>query len=310
MQNNQIKNENNELKDYTIKSLPDNLSVLDPDGTIIYVNNLWKKFAYDNGIDPNLCSEGTNYLDVCDNAEGYNSDEAPVAAKGIRDVINGNKKSFELEYPCHAPRKKRWYLMKVIPLKNEYPTSVVVYHLNITERKLSEIELQKKHEQISKQNQIRKILTSTIPIFLKDSPKEKRKVVIKQMLDMIENSMFHQGYSSRDIPQEYKGLKFEYEGLNSNNVGYISCEVMNQLGGDFSIESSEKDEISFAVKGVGCPWGVEQAKINPILCNLTKGIISRFVTKSNKNAKVNTLKTLGNGDDCCYFVVSRSTNND
>ena len=57
MKNNQIKNENNELKDYTIKSLPDNLSVLDPDGTIIYVNNLWKKFAYDNGINPNLCSQ-------------------------------------------------------------------------------------------------------------------------------------------------------------------------------------------------------------------------------------------------------------
>lgn len=297
--------ENYELKDYIIKSLPDNLAVLDIDGTILYVNNLWRIFASHNGLDPDICSEGTNYLNVCDYAYGENSNEAPVAAQCIRDVINGKKDNFELEYPCHAPDKKRWYLMKVIPLENEYPTPVVVYHLNITERKLSEIELQTKHEQISKQNQIRKILTGTIPTFLKESPKEKRRIVIKQMLDMVEKCLFQDSNYQKSPQVECQGIKIEYGDVNSNNVGNISCEVMNQLGGEFSVDPSDKDEVLFAVKGTGCPWGVDQAKLNPILCNLTKGIISRVVTKEYDDAKVETLKTMGNGDECCYFIARK-----
>lgn len=306
MQNNQIQHDNNELKDYIIKSLPDNLTVLDTDGTILYVNDLWRIFASNNGLDPDMCSEGTNYLDVCDYAYGENSEEAYVAANGIRDVITGKKDIFELEYPCHAPDKNRWYLMKVIPLNKQYPTPVLIYHLNITDRKLSEIELQKKHEHIYKQNQIRKILTGTIPSLLKESPKDKRKIVIKQMLDMVENCMFHQNTSTLKSQQiGCKSSKFEYEDLNSNNVGYMSCEVMNQLGGDFSLESFDKEGLRFAVKGTGCPWGVEQAKSNPILCNLTKGIISRVITKVYNDAKVETLKTMGNGDKCCYFIINK-----
>lgn len=305
MESHQRETENYGLKDYIIKSLPDNLAVLDIDGTILYVNDHWRIFASHNGLDPDICSEGTNYLNVCDYAYGENSKEAPVAAQGIRDVITGKRDIFELEYPCHAPDKNQWYLMKVIPVNKQYPTPVLIYHLNITERKLAEIELQTKHEQISKQNQIRKILTGTIPTFLKDSPKEKRRIVIKQMLDMVEKCVFQDSNYQKSSQGECQGIKIEYGDVNSNNIGKISCEVMNQLGGNFSVDSSNKNEVLFAVKGTECPWGADQAKLNPILCNLTKGIISRVVTKEYNDAKVETLKTMGNGDDYCYFIAKK-----
>ncbi|WP_292487773.1 methanogen output domain 1-containing protein [Methanohalobium sp.] len=81
------------------------------------------------------------------------------------------------------------------------------------------------------------------------------------------------------------------------------CEVMNQLGGEFSVDASDESDAKFAVKGTVCPWGTEQAKLNPILCRLTKGIISKVVSNVYDNARVETLKTMGHGDDCCYFEV-------
>lgn len=135
-----------ELKNHIIKGLPDNLVVIGTDGEILYVNNGWREFARNNGLSPEYCSEGTNYLKVCDEATGENSEEAPIVARGIRDVIQGYKDSFELEYPCHAPDKKRWFVMKVISLGNERPGYVLIYHLDITERKQTEEELKKSEE--------------------------------------------------------------------------------------------------------------------------------------------------------------------
>jgi hypothetical protein len=69
----------------------DNVVILSPDGVITYTNKSWKQFAQDNGLNPDECDEGTNYLKVCDDAEGKNSDEGSIAAEGIRDVISGKK---------------------------------------------------------------------------------------------------------------------------------------------------------------------------------------------------------------------------
>jgi signal transduction histidine kinase len=147
MNNRQLsKPDSTDLKNNIIKDLPDNFVVIDTDGTILYVNDSWRDFARDNELPPEHCSEGTNYLTVCDEATGENSEEAPIAAEGIRDVIHGKRDYFELEYPCHAPNKRRWYIMKVIPLEDEKPRPVLAYHLNITKRKLSEIELEKLNE--------------------------------------------------------------------------------------------------------------------------------------------------------------------
>ena len=118
----------------------DNIAIISPDGTIIYTNKSWKQFAQDNGLDPSKCSERINYLRICDEATGEYADEASIAAEGIRDVISGKESIFKLEYPCHSPEKKRWFLLKASPISKTYPTSVFLHHINITERKLAEEE--------------------------------------------------------------------------------------------------------------------------------------------------------------------------
>ncbi|ADI75160.1 putative PAS/PAC sensor protein (plasmid) [Methanohalobium evestigatum Z-7303] len=166
---------------------------------------------------------------------------------------------------------------------------------DITWRIQLETNLKQEHDQLEKQNQIRSILTGILPTLLKESPKEKRRVILKQMLDMIEKCMFH--------GECLNMTQFEYNNINTSNVGYMSCEVINQLGGDFSVDTSNQNDVQFAIKGTGCPWGIEQAKMNPILCNLTNGIIARTVSNVYKNPNVKTMKTMGNGDECCYFLI-------
>jgi signal transduction histidine kinase len=139
--------------------LPDNLAVLDESGNIIYVNENWRQFSLSNGIDPSTCSEGINYLEVCDESEGEWFDEATDASKGINEVINGEKSFFELEYPCHSPYKHRWFMMKVVPVSNNYPAKVLVYHIDVTKKKLEHERLMSKNEDLQRLNEFKDIFT-------------------------------------------------------------------------------------------------------------------------------------------------------
>jgi signal transduction histidine kinase len=126
----------------TLDSLSAHIAILDESGEIIAVNGVWRAFAEANGGDPGKVSESANYLRVCESATGLNAEEAAVFAEGIRAVLSGQRESFEMEYPCHSPTERRWFIGRVTPFFcNEKPWAVVA-HENITERKLAEVALQ------------------------------------------------------------------------------------------------------------------------------------------------------------------------
>lgn len=126
-----------------IDSLSQHLVVLDSNGFIITVNKAWKKFALENGCSPKVNFIGIHYIDVCSKAPDYaNGEEADEANKGIRSVMNGELPEYSLEYPCHSPIEKRWFLMRVRPILGQ-GKGVVITHANITERKLIEESLKK-----------------------------------------------------------------------------------------------------------------------------------------------------------------------
>ena len=53
-----------------------------------------------------------------------------AALNGIQ-VLDGTRHNFRIEYPCHSPREKRWFLMSVTPLLGERGGAVVT-HTDIT----------------------------------------------------------------------------------------------------------------------------------------------------------------------------------
>ncbi|MDY3562423.1 PAS domain-containing protein [Gemmata sp. JC673] len=118
-----------------LNSHPAHVAVLDGAGTIVMVNRAWEQFARANG-DPDLTRTGVgaNYLTACD----CGGDPAAEAARdGIRGVLDRRLPHFYLEYPCHAPDRRRWFMMRVCPT-GEPPSGAIVWHLDITERREAE----------------------------------------------------------------------------------------------------------------------------------------------------------------------------
>src|SRR5262249_20084880 len=119
------------LNQSVLRSLAAHIAVLDTDGNIIAVNEAWKRFAYENGNDPDASGLGVNYLDGCRGSQERHDDDARKALNGIQAVLEGTLRDFVLEYPCHSPDEKRWFLMSVTPLLGERAGAVVT-HTNIT----------------------------------------------------------------------------------------------------------------------------------------------------------------------------------
>jgi PAS domain S-box-containing protein len=137
-------------------SLPHAVAVIDPHGTIIGVNHSWRGFAAANAA--SLATQtgiGLNYLDACRASPADSI--AQEAVSGIRDVIHGRANEFALEYPCHSPDVQRWFLMRANPLRDGQH-GVVISHIDITARKLAELDTQREREQQTSLRQLLEII--------------------------------------------------------------------------------------------------------------------------------------------------------
>lgn len=131
-----------------IDAIQANVAILDSAGTIVFVNDGWRRFVQANSENlplPALVDPGTNYLDVCYRAQDE-EDDARRAAEGLKGVLSGKLPKFEMEYPCHHPNgEERWFLMSASPLASE---GAIIIHLDITHRHRLETALRERNEQL------------------------------------------------------------------------------------------------------------------------------------------------------------------
>lgn len=154
-------------------------------------------------------------------------------------------------------------------------------------------ELVAERDKLDMQNRIRTILTRTTPQFFKRLPAEEKSILIYQMSEMV----------GKVVLESCEIDACDDKSLHAED---IFCDLMNQLGGSFTFNESDGRGMSL-VKGVVCPWSAEEAHENPILCNLTRAILSKIVDNCSEDKSVDVLKTIGNGDDCCLFEVRKRT---
>jgi PAS domain S-box-containing protein len=145
-----------------IDSLPANIAILDEHGTVISVNEAWLRFGKENGA-PNkeTAAEGSNYIAVCRRAATEGDSLAAEAMSGIEDILAGRRQRFSIQYPCHSPDKQRWFVMIAV---RSMPTggSVIITHLDITERKLAEQAVEESRRSVEKEkNLLQSVMKST-----------------------------------------------------------------------------------------------------------------------------------------------------
>ncbi len=145
--------ESEQLKQAVLDAMTAHVAVLDRDGTIVAVNEPWRRFALDNNSGtgrpaPNT-GIGVNYLDICRMARGESSENALEAHDGIQGVLVGRAKTFFLEYPCHSPQAQRWFNLTVTPL-GEPRGGAVVSHIDITASRQLMDELRDERDRFTK----------------------------------------------------------------------------------------------------------------------------------------------------------------
>ena len=115
--------------------------VIDAHGVIVTVNRAWLDFAAGNGGSLSDLQEGASYLGVCEFAASVSTPDAAEAGQFLvllRDVLAGRRQHFQLEYPCHSPTEKRWFIVRVSHIEASDPPRYVVAHDDVTALKLAQ----------------------------------------------------------------------------------------------------------------------------------------------------------------------------
>lgn len=121
-----------------LSSLPVTVAVLDNNGDIVFVNELWKKLrGDDNGQVAQQNWIGVSYLDTLDHLDDEN---ISAVEQGISDVIEGREPAYSVEYPYHSTDRESWFLMTVAR-QVAGPRLVIVTNIDITDRKANEKKL-------------------------------------------------------------------------------------------------------------------------------------------------------------------------
>ncbi|MFZ4624403.1 MAG: PAS domain S-box protein [Rhodoferax sp.] len=123
------------FKQAILDSVAAEIVVIDGNGVILAVNQHWRQYAQDNGLEPGQAAPntdiGSNYLAIC--AQGAQADAfAQQACNGIWAVMQGRLPSFSLEYPCHSPGRQRWFSMVVMPLGHNDLGGASITHTDVT----------------------------------------------------------------------------------------------------------------------------------------------------------------------------------
>jgi PAS domain S-box-containing protein len=137
----------------TVDALSSRIAIIDETGRIVAVNQAWLQLAERYPAIAYRVLEGANYLTVCDNAVGEGAEEAARMAAGIRAVLRGERDTFTMEYPCHSPDERRWFLARVTRFKGDGPPHAVIAHESITEKMIANEHTRQLIEMLGERNQ-------------------------------------------------------------------------------------------------------------------------------------------------------------
>ena len=115
----------------TLDSLTARIAIIDGRGTIVAVNDAWRRFAAAGG---GPRAVGSDYLSAYDAAFGEAAATARAAAAGIRAVLERRRDTFSVE----VPEGQGWFAVRATRFERDGEVRVVVAHEDVTERRRAE----------------------------------------------------------------------------------------------------------------------------------------------------------------------------
>jgi len=139
-------NDNDIFTRTILNSLSAHIAVINEKGEIVALNEAWEKLGGENCADEELAASGIgqNYLQVCRRSAVF-EENTKLVLENLEAILSGEKTEFLYEYPCHSPTEERWFILQVNALQGKR-RGAVISHINITDRKRTEIELKNSEE--------------------------------------------------------------------------------------------------------------------------------------------------------------------
>lgn len=127
-----------------LDSLRAQVALVDRDGTIVAVNQAWRRYDEERTGDRGPLAAGDDYLGRVREVAEEGNEYARSAAEGLAAVLSGERAGYQLEYP--HPDGEHWFLLVATPLQGE-PGGAVVTRRDVTDRKRAERRLQASEQQ-------------------------------------------------------------------------------------------------------------------------------------------------------------------
>jgi PAS domain S-box-containing protein len=124
-----------QLLQSTLDAFSNHIVILDDQGTIIAVNQSWRRFVEQSGFAGTGYGIGSKYLDFVIRS----GDPEPAAAgRGLAEVLEGQVEGFRRLYPCATPGARRWFQLQVNPFTQSEKKRFLVVQEDVTEFKMAQ----------------------------------------------------------------------------------------------------------------------------------------------------------------------------
>jgi PAS domain-containing protein len=131
-----------EMQRSILDAIPAHLAVLDRSGSIIFINESWRRFLGRPKGSCEYVEMGQNYIEYCELADHAFDGMGPQVAAGIRKVMQvGDAAPYSLTHPVHREEKSKWYRVTATSLGRSDVIGAVVMYQDVTEQHLAEEEI-------------------------------------------------------------------------------------------------------------------------------------------------------------------------